>query len=496
MTCQTSMENNHQENKAIYNLIASGQETDFIQKLLATIPHLVYVYDLSQGKYVYVNNHIKKLFGYEAEQILGNSAQEAVRQTLQVHPQDTELLYDTWQKVKNISQNEVVIGEYRVKNIEEQWVWVRDNISIFAKNDRGEVIKVIGYVENITSQKDAERDIQKLLRHYAHHNKKLKEQNQILAEHEQRLMAANEELISQQEELKMALNELSIKHQELDEVNEELRSQQENLRMAFDTLSIKNQELDKANEILTAQKDEMTKLVKELSDRNFELDQFVYKISHDIRSPFTSILGLVNLMKVENDPQRLHESVKHIEKSVLRLDSFVKSMLNFARISREELNPEEIFFYILIDECLNDFRYLENFDKIAVDIHIEDCESKFYSDLLRVNSIFRNIISNAIKYRNPYAKQSFLSIDIQVTPEYANITFSDNGIGIKEEYLNKVFGMFVRGTERSDGSGLGLYIVKQSVERMNGTIQIQSKYGEGTVINIVLPNLIKQVASE
>jgi PAS domain S-box-containing protein len=490
------MGNNRQENNAIYNLIESGKEVDFIQKLLATIPHLVYVYDLSQGRYIYVNNHIRKLLGYEPSQILGNSAQEAVQQTLHVHPQDLEMLYSTWQKAKNISQDEVVIGEYRVRNAEEQWIWVRDNISIFDKNEQGEVTKLIGYVENITPQKDAERDIQKLLRHYTHYNKKLKEQNQILAEHEQRLMAANEELISQQEDLKMALHELSIKHQELDEVNEELISQQENLRMAFDALSIKNQQLDKANEVLIAQKDEMTKLMKELSDRNFELDQFVYKISHDIRSPFTSILGLVNLMKVETDPLRLHESVKHIEKSVLRLDSFVKSMLNFARISREESNPEEIFFYILIDECLNDFRYLENFDKIAVDIHIEDHENKFYSDSLRVNSIFRNIISNAIKYRNPYIDQSYLSIDIQVTPEHANITFADNGIGVKEEYLNKVFGMFVRATERSDGSGLGLYIVKQSVERMNGTIQIQSKYGEGTIINIILPNLMKQVVGE
>lgn len=488
------MVNNYQNNNAIYNLIENGKEADFIQKLLATIPHLVYVYDVSQSKYVYINHHIKKLFGYEVEQVLGNSAQKVVEQTLQVHPQDIEMLYDTWQKVRNIAQDEVVVGEYRVKNTDEQWIWVRDNIRIFAKNEQGEVTKVIGYVENITPQKDAEKDIQKLLRHYAHHIKKLKEQNQILAEHEHKLMSANEELISQQEDLKMALSELSVKHKELDAVNEELLSQQENLKIAFDALTTKNQELDKANEVLMAQKEEMTKLVKELSDRNFELDQFVYKISHDIRSPFTSILGLVNLMKVETDPQRLHESVKHIEKSVLRLDSFVKSMLNFARISREEFNPEEIFFYILIDECLNDFKYLENFDKLVIDINIDEQENKFYSDSLRVNSIFRNIISNAIKYRKPYTAQSFLSIDIQVTPEYANITFTDNGIGIKEEYLNKVFGMFVRATERSDGSGLGLYIVKQSVERMNGSIQIQSKYGEGTLINIILPNLINQVA--
>ena len=436
-----------------------GQEGYFIEKLLHTVPNLVYIYDLELHKYVFFNDKITPLFGYLPQELLGKSAQDIKPL---IHTVDWEALTNFWETIKQNIDNQVVTGEYRLKDSNRRWRWIRDDVQTFKKNAEGKIIQIIGVITDVTAQKDAENDIRKFMRHYTHHTQLLNEQNQVLAEHEKKLMAANEELISQQEDLKIA----------------------------FNSLSAKNKELDETNETLIKQKNEMSILLKELSDRNFELDQFVYKISHDIRSPFTSILGLVNLMKVETDPERLQDSVKHIEKSVLRLDMFVKSMLNFARISREQQQPEEIYFHIVIDECLNDLKYLDNFNKITVEINVQDKEAKFYSDTLKITSIFRNIISNAVKYLNPYAKQqSYLVINIDIKPDIAHISFEDNGIGIKEEFLNKIFGMFVRATERSDGSGLGLYIVKQSVERLNGSIDIKSRYGEGTIMQITLPNM-------
>ena len=442
-----------------YHFSTKGQESYFIEKLLHTVPNLVYIYDLTLHQYIFFNDKITLLFGYNPQEILGKSTDQMKEL---IHSADWEALVNFREAVNQNIDKQVVTGEYRLKDTNRRWHWVRDDVQTFKKNADGSIAQIIGVITDITAQKDAESDIKKFMRHYTYHTQLLNEQNQILAEHEKKLMKANEELINQQEDLKIA----------------------------FNSLSIKNRELDETNEILTNQKNEMSILVKELSDRNFELDQFVYKISHDIRSPFTSILGLVNLMKIESDPVRLQESVKHIEKSVLRLDMFVKSMLNFARVSRENQQPEEIFFHILIDECLNDLKYLENFSKIIIEINVNDKKAKFYSDTLKINSIFRNIISNAVKYLNPYAKESsYLIINIDIEPSVAHISFEDNGIGIKEEFLNKIFGMFVRATERSDGSGLGLYIVKQAVERLNGTIGIKSKYGEGTIMQITLPNM-------
>ena len=425
-------------------LLENSNQKDNILSILTAIPSLIYVFDMDKNRYTFISQKIADLFGYNVQELLESPVEVIVSK---LYPQDLPIIKDNWVALLKSPNEQIIVLDYRYKNSKGQWLWVKDSIKVFSRSENGRVLQIIGAISDITAEKDAERDIQRLTRHYAYHNQRLKEQNEILAAQEKNLTSVNEELLSQQEVLKMA----------------------------FDSLLAQKNELDEAN--------------KELSDRNFELDQFVYKISHDIRSPLTSVLGLVNLMKMETDHSRLLDSVMHIEKSVLKLDIFVKSMLDFARISRENVKLEEIYFFILVDDCMNNFKYLENFNKLTIHIDVQENENKFFSEALRVTSIFQNIISNAIKYRNPHIYNSFLNIKIDITPTMANITFSDNGIGIKEEYLDKVFGMFVRATERSDGSGLGLYIVKQSVERLNGTIEIESKYGEGTKISMHLPNL-------
>ena len=115
----------------------------------------------------------------------------------------------------------------------------------------------------------------------------------------------------------------------------------------------------------------------------------------------------------------------------------------------------------------------------------------FNNDALLINIIASNIISNAYKYCNPETK-SFLKIYIEISPLSASLSFKDNGIGIQQEHMDKIFNMFYRATDRSQGSGLGMYIVKQAVEKVNGNISIKSTYGEGTEIKITLPNLWMQ----
>ncbi len=105
----------------------------------------------------------------------------------------------------------------------------------------------------------------------------------------------------------------------------------------------------------------------------------------------------------------------------------------------------------------------------------------------------RNLISNAIKYRR--LENIFSEINIKITIDHlrAEIIFSDNGIGISESNLAKIFEMFYRATEQSDGSGIGLYIVKNAVEKLGGQIYVASRIGQGTRFNIILPNRINNV---
>jgi PAS domain S-box-containing protein len=271
-------------------------------------------------------------------------------------------------------------------------------------------------------------------------------------ENEKKLKALNYQLVAQNKEL--ARQESQMKS-----TNSKLLEQQAHLNIAF----------------------------QELSDRNFELDQLVYKTSHDLRSPLTSILGLVNLMKIEGVPEHLQEYVGRIESSIHRLDHFVSSMLNHAKVSRQEIASEPVALKALLYQCLENFAYSENYQKVKVRIQ-EEGEANFRSDMLRLSIIFNNIISNAFKYANVEQEESFLHIFIQYFPQYVLLRFQDNGLGIEADYLERVFEMFFRANEKAaDGSGLGLYIVKQSVEKLGGSIEIESEVLQGTCITLRLP---------
>jgi PAS domain S-box-containing protein len=251
-----------------------------------------------------------------------------------------------------------------------------------------------------------------------------------------------------------------------------------------------NEELVKQNLQLAAQEEELKATLEELSERNFELDQIMYKTSHDLRSPLSSIMGLVNLANLDKDTTSRDNYLAKISGRIKKLDDFIRSMLDYARVNRVEIAPEVIDLNAVATSCVRELEHLENFDLIKTVI-IPNTSTTFKSDPLRIKVIFGNIISNAYKYFNS-SRTSFLNIKIDVKTDHAKIEFKDNGIGIRDEHLDKIFNMFYRATDRSQGSGLGMYIVKQAVEKLDGRITIRSKYGEGTQINVVLPNHVNQ----
>jgi PAS domain S-box-containing protein len=247
-----------------------------------------------------------------------------------------------------------------------------------------------------------------------------------------------------------------------------------------------NEELVSQNVQMAAQEEELKATLEELSERNFELDQLMYKTSHDLRSPLSSIMGLVNLANLDKDTASRDSYLSKISGRIKKLDEFIRSMLDYARVNRVEIVPEAIDLIAIASGCIRELEHLDNFDAIKTEISSNGTDT-FKSDPLRIRIIFGNIISNAYKYFNSSTK-SFLKIKIDITEDKAKIEFKDNGIGIRGEHLDKIFNMFYRATERSQGSGLGMYIVKQAVEKLDGKITIKSKYGEGTQIKVVLPN--------
>jgi PAS domain S-box-containing protein len=234
-----------------------------------------------------------------------------------------------------------------------------------------------------------------------------------------------------------------------------------------------------AEDLLKRQNEELTKI-------NSELDRFVYSASHDLRAPLMSVKGLLNMIKIDKDKAKLDMYLNLIENSINKLDNFITDIIHYSRNSRMDIMPSKIDFTALVKESIESLKYMDDAEKVKSIVSIED-SVPFYSDHSRLLIIFNNIISNAVRYHDKW-KESFLKIEIAVSDDKAAIHFADNGVGIAEEFLDKIFKMFFRASYESKGSGLGLYIVKSTIEKLNGKVAVKSKLGEGTQFFIEIPN--------
>jgi PAS domain S-box-containing protein len=293
------------------------------------------------------------------------------------------------------------------------------------------------------------------------------------------LITTNEEGVKVYDGAVRDITEQKAYKEELNKLNEELLQRNQ-------ALALQEMELEASNEELISNSENLVQTLEELSDRNFELDQLVYRTSHDLRSPLRSVLGLVNLFKIEvkNEP---HIYIDKIEDSILKMDVFIKSMLDYSRASRMDIKNGVIDIRNVIKEIITGLEFLEGYKTMKITTKVTGDEKTLILDQLRLRIVIGNILSNAIKYRNTKLEINTLDITVNILKKKVSLVFEDNGIGISKKYLNKVFDMFYRATEQSDGSGLGMYIVKQSIDKLGGTINISSKLGVGSKIEIDLP---------
>ncbi|SHH89072.1 PAS domain-containing sensor histidine kinase [Flavobacterium defluvii] len=226
---------------------------------------------------------------------------------------------------------------------------------------------------------------------------------------------------------------------------------------------------------------------RELIKTNSELDRFVYSVSHDLRSPLTSILGLISFIETES---REIDTLKHAELikiSINRLDDFIKNILNYSRNNRTGLEVEQIPVNEMILDIVDSLQKMKDANGIRFEIEIKE-QNPFYTDRLRFTTILKNLISNAIKYHKKEEADKFVKIFGYSDHENLQFSIVDNGVGIDPAYHQKIFEMFFR-LSGKDGSGIGLYIVKDAIEILQGSIEVQSDKGTGTKFNITLKNL-------
>lgn len=225
---------------------------------------------------------------------------------------------------------------------------------------------------------------------------------------------------------------------------------------------------------------------EELKKINTELDNFVYSVSHDLRSPLLAIKGLINLIfQTANIDENVETYLKLAEESVLRLDSTIQEILEYSRNARLDLDLREVDMAKLIETIFADLKFSAP-DGIQLELEI-DGNSKMITDETRMSVLLKNIIGNAVKYRRDIPN-AFVKVRIEHHEESSIISVEDNGQGITEKSLTKVFDMFYRGTSESIGTGLGLYLCKEIVDKFGGTLSVKSEWGHGSTFIIQHPH--------
>ncbi|UZR94740.1 sensor histidine kinase [Chondrinema litorale] len=257
------------------------------------------------------------------------------------------------------------------------------------------------------------------------------------------------------------------------------------LHMAFNKLmnKINRQftEIRKNNDQLELQNDALVKV-------NKELDHFVYSASHDLRAPIVTVKGLIGLIETEKDDEIKAEYLNKVNVSLDRLDHFITDILRISRNARVVPILSELNIRNLVEEIYENYEFeypLKDFDKL---IEIENESISIVSDVHRIKVILDNLVANSLRYHRAYSGKPFVKIHVKIDSDAILVKVSDNGIGILDKELPKIYDMFYRATDYKHGSGLGLYIVKEMLDRLDGEINVTSKVGKGTTFSVLFPN--------
>ena len=226
---------------------------------------------------------------------------------------------------------------------------------------------------------------------------------------------------------------------------------------------------------------------EDLSKINTELDRFVYSASHDLRAPIASLLGLIEVARLEVSMENMGRLLDMQQKSLERLDHFIKDIVDHSRNTRLQVESEEVDFQKIIEGSFEHLQFMEKASRIRKNITVEQA-GKFFTSPTRLEIVLNNLISNAMKYADLCKPDPSIEVRVTANSKTAEIRIIDNGEGIPTDAKPKIFDMFYRASANGVGSGLGLYIVKEAVEKIGGTIVVYSEHGKGTEFVVEIPN--------
>jgi signal transduction histidine kinase len=238
------------------------------------------------------------------------------------------------------------------------------------------------------------------------------------------------------------------------------------------------QNIHKSNEQLQIKNIELRKI-------NLELDQFAYRTSHDLKAPVSSMKGLIKVAELSSSREEIAHCHSLMKDRLAHLEELIRDILDLSKNARTEVDYRSIDVHEVVQQLVR--THISEHDG-RVDLQVEG-KAGFhaYTDPTRFKMVIGNLLSNALHYADLSKPKPFIKVKFWDDQYFFFISIKDNGVGIDEKYQEKIFDMFFRVAETSIGSGLGLYIVKETTEKMNGRIEVISKPGVGSEFIVKFP---------
>lgn len=230
---------------------------------------------------------------------------------------------------------------------------------------------------------------------------------------------------------------------------------------------------------------------QEIEEKNSELERFIYTVSHDLKSPLVTISSFLGYLEGDikaANTARIHEDVGYIRNAADKMGQLLTELLELSRVGRVIANPERVKFQEIVRDALQ--LVAGHISEHGIQVTVADTQVVLYADRSRLVEIWQNLVENAVKYMGDQSEPVIgIGVDLQgKTPVFF---VRDNGMGIDPRHVEKIFGLFEKLDRQSEGTGLGLALVKRIVEMYGGTIAVESEgNGHGSCFRFTLPDAV------
>jgi PAS domain S-box-containing protein len=502
------------------------EESHFTQQLINTSPAIIFIFDVEKNKEVYINGNVQPVMGYSAEEVIGMESN--ILQTL-THPDDLPILYNHLEAIMEEEDGKSHQLEYRFRHKDGSYKWLRTYDVVFKRSESGKPSQLLGTTFEVTHEKEIGMALEKresqlleaqaiaqigsfewnmvddtsvttpeLLRIFGMDMKDAIS-HRTFAVFLTDVHPADKERMLNAVSQARSTGHFDCQYRYRAKGKEKFLWTRGVIEMANGKPSIMRGTVQDITQLKLIEQELLKKTI-ELERSNESLQQFASIASHDLKEPLRKMSMYTDMVMTmeEKLSDQSHQNLSKVKSSSIRMQNMIDDILNFSSITNGESTRPVSLTAVMreVGELLEETIV----EKQAV-IHCDDLPPVMAIQS-QMRQLFQNLISNALKFSTPertpvirithryLSKEEMTSKVPGSALRYVEISIADNGIGFKQEYAEKIFGLFTRLHARAtyEGTGLGLSICKRIVENHGGKIEASSVPGQGAVFTIILPD--------